>query len=89
MSGEAAEDMAEDMKETRAEAVADRLLALIESRGGSWYGSERLSETAHSLQCAALAERHGASPALIAAALLHDIGHLLDGAAEDDADRGL
>ncbi|MDA0702069.1 MAG: HD domain-containing protein [Proteobacteria bacterium] len=79
---------AEDMMATRAEEIADRLLALIEARGGGWYGLERINEAAHSLQCAALAERHGAPTALIAAALLHDIGHLLDGAAEDDADRG-
>lgn len=88
MSGDAAEGMAAGMKQTGAEAVLDRLLALIEARGGSWYGAERLSETAHSLQCAALAERHGAPPALIAAALLHDIGHLLEGATEGDAEHG-
>jgi phosphonate degradation associated HDIG domain protein len=76
------------MTEAQAEAVADRLLAVIETRGGGWYGSERINEEAHSLQCAALAERHGASPAMIAAALLHDIGHLLEGAAEDDAEHG-
>ncbi len=32
----------------------------------------------HALQCAHAAERHGAADALIAAALLHDIGHALD-----------
>jgi gamma-butyrobetaine dioxygenase len=41
------------------------------------------------LQTAALAQREGASEALIAAALLHDVGHLLHGRDEDIAARGL
>jgi predicted HD phosphohydrolase len=36
-----------------------------------------VSQTEHALQCAALAEAEGAAPALVAAALLHDAGHLL------------
>jgi gamma-butyrobetaine dioxygenase len=31
----------------------------------------------HALQCAALAQASGAAPGLVAAALLHDVGHLL------------
>ena len=37
----------------------------------------------HMLQAGALAEAAGADPALVAAALLHDIGHLLGEAGED------
>ncbi len=40
---------------------------------------EEVTELAHGLQCAALARREGASDAAIAAALLHDVGHLLIG----------
>ena len=40
---------------------------------------EQVTELVHGLQCAALARRDGASDALIAAALLHDVGHLLIG----------
>jgi predicted HD phosphohydrolase len=38
----------------------------------------------HMLQAGALAEAAGAEPALVAAALLHDIGHLVVGKAEED-----
>ncbi len=48
-------------------------------RGGDRdYGSDRVSQLAHALQCARQAERSGATPALVAAALLHDIGHLIN-----------
>ncbi len=39
--------------------------------------SESVTQTEHALQCAALASSAGADDALVAAALLHDIGHLL------------
>lgn len=40
---------------------------------------EAITELEHGLQCAACARRDGASDAVIAAALLHDVGHLLVG----------
>jgi predicted HD phosphohydrolase len=40
---------------------------------------EDITELAHALQCAELAAAEGASASLIAAALLHDVGHLLIG----------
>ena len=55
----------------------DRLLQLMEREGSAWYGRERVTQLAHSLQTARLAEGEGAPPALVAAALLHDVGHLL------------
>jgi phosphonate degradation associated HDIG domain protein len=45
-------------------------------RGAAAYG-ERVSQLAHALQAAQQAEREGADEALVAAALLHDIGHLV------------
>jgi predicted HD phosphohydrolase len=39
---------------------------------------EAVTQLDHALQCAALATRDDADDALIAAALLHDIGHLLE-----------
>lgn len=45
--------------------------------GGERY-DEEVTQTDHALQCAALARRDGADDALVAAALLHDVGHLLD-----------
>lgn len=55
---------------------------LYAARGGLNYG-EGVTQLEHALQCAALAEEQAAPPALVAAALLHDVGHLL--VSEDDA----
>lgn len=55
----------------------DELLDLIDAQGTGWYGQERVTQAAHALQCARLAERERVAPSLIAAALLHDVGHLL------------
>ena len=54
----------------------DEIFRLFEVRGEAAYGGEAVSQTQHALQAAALAERAGASPLLVAAALLHDVGHL-------------
>jgi phosphonate degradation associated HDIG domain protein len=54
----------------------DEIERLYAARGGLTYG-EDVTQMEHALQCAALAETSGAAPGLIAAALLHDIGHLL------------
>lgn len=58
----------------------DEIVALFDTWGDDRY-DEELSQRDHALQTAALAEAHGADDALVAAALLHDIGHLLDLAA--------
>jgi phosphonate degradation associated HDIG domain protein len=67
----------------------DQITALFNTRGAVQYGAEAISQQQHALQCAQLAEQAGGSPQLIAAALLHDLGHLLpmtatgDGASDD------
>lgn len=48
----------------------------------------RLSNAAHMLQAAAAAEAAGANDSLIAACLLHDIGHWLHGGPADAAAQG-
>jgi phosphonate degradation associated HDIG domain protein len=55
----------------------NEILDLYETRGARMYGSEPVSQTEHALQCAMLAAQGGASAELIAAAFLHDVGHLL------------
>jgi len=55
----------------------DDILRLYETRGARMYGSEPVSQTEHALQCAMLASEGGASAELIAASLLHDVGHLI------------
>jgi phosphonate degradation associated HDIG domain protein len=69
-------------------SVLDDIRAAFAKRGGDTYG-EGVSQLEHALQCAACAERDGASPALIAATLLHDIGHLLHDLPQDIADQGI
>jgi phosphonate degradation associated HDIG domain protein len=54
-----------------------RIASLFENHGTAYYGGEAISQTAHALQCAQLAEQAGDPEALIVAALLHDIGHLM------------
>jgi len=66
----------------------DELRAAFARRGRDTYG-EGVSQLEHALQCAACAERDGASAALIAATLLHDIGHLIHDLPQDIADHGV
>jgi phosphonate degradation associated HDIG domain protein len=61
---------------TVAQSV-DEVLALYERWGANRY-DEELSQLSHALQTAALAQEAGAADELVAAALLHDVGHLLD-----------
>jgi predicted HD phosphohydrolase len=66
----------------------DQLDLLFAQHGSSSYeGLRREPVTAlqHALQCAQLAEWANASPALVAAALLHDIGQFIPAAATADA----
>ena len=53
------------------------IASLFENHGTAYYGGEAISQTAHALQCAQLAEQAGDPAPLIIAALLHDIGHLM------------
>lgn len=69
--------------------VFDEIKALYADRGSAAYFGEAVTQTEHALQTAHLAEADGASPTLVVAALLHDIGHLLHRAGEDIAERGI
>ncbi|MDX2282967.1 MAG: HD domain-containing protein [Bacteroidia bacterium] len=68
--------------------VAD-VLTLFRERGGSLYGGEAVTQLEHALQSAWLARQAGAKPSLIAAALLHDVGHLLHDLPDDAPDQGI
>ncbi len=67
----------------------DEIFALLESGGGEAYFGEPVTVLEHSLQAAWFVQRKGSDGALIAAALLHDVGHLLHSEGEDVAARGL
>jgi phosphonate degradation associated HDIG domain protein len=75
-----------------AHDLISRIEAMFERHGAERYESgtcDSVSQLEHALQCAALAEAAGAEAPLITAALLHDVGHLLDGVRGDEAVRGI
>jgi gamma-butyrobetaine dioxygenase len=57
--------------------IVDEIIQILESRGGQAYCGEPVSQLDHALQAASLARESGADDSLVAAALLHDLGHLL------------
>lgn len=56
----------------------DTIFQILRTAGHRHYGESAVTQLEHAVQCAMLAEREGASPALVTAALLHDIGHLVN-----------
>lgn len=76
------------MPHLTAETFVDDLLGLFARLGARRYG-EDVSQLDHALQTAHHARTDRASVALVAAALLHDVGHLLDKRGENAAERGL
>jgi phosphonate degradation associated HDIG domain protein len=68
--------------------IVDEIVDLYARRGNASYG-EGVSMNEHGLQAALLAEQEGQGQAMVVAALLHDIGHLLHDLPEDVADQGM
>jgi len=66
--------------------IIDEIAAIFDRRGGEAYLGERVSMRDHMLQAAYSAEQSGASDEVVVAALLHDVGHLVNDVA--DAQRG-
>lgn len=69
--------------------IVDEILQLLCERGNSQYGDEAVSQVEHALQTATLAQENDADSALVTAALLHDVGHLLHDLPNDAPDRGI
>jgi len=67
-----------------SETVVDQIVELLETAGQSAYFGEPVTQLEHALQCAQLARDAGGDEEMIIAALLHDIGHLLDGEGQRD-----
>ena len=63
-------------------SVSDEVLALYQARGSGAYFGERVSMTEHGLQAAYFAQLESAPTVLVIAALLHDVGHLLEAVPE-------
>jgi len=57
--------------------------------GNRAYSGEPVTQLEHALQSAAFAEADGAAEPLVAAALLHDIGHLVNDLGESPSERGI
>ena len=55
----------------------EQIFELFESKGKEAYRGEPVSQAAHALQAAFFAGQEQAPNTLVAAALLHDVGHLL------------
>jgi len=64
-------------------------MEIFEAKGSESYFGEPVSQLEHALQAAYYAERENAPDWLVAAALLHDIGHLLHDMPEHVADLGI
>ena len=64
----------------------ETIATLYGRRGGEVYFGEQVSMLEHGLQAAYFARNEGASPALVLAALLHDVGHLVENVPDDIAD---
>lgn len=65
----------DDPYEFAATGPVDALARLFEGEGSAEYFGEAVTQAGHMLQAGALAEAAGAPAHLVAAALLHDIGH--------------
>ena len=69
--------------------MIERVITLFKAKGDRAYEGEGVSQLEHSLQSAHLAEQAGAPRELVCAALLHDVGHLLNDRGETPTLRGI
>jgi [1-hydroxy-2-(trimethylamino)ethyl]phosphonate dioxygenase len=67
----------------------DHIAGLLTLKADGAYGLSAVNQRQHALQAAWLAEKTGCSDALIAASLLHDIGHLVHDLGENPAEAGI
>jgi phosphonate degradation associated HDIG domain protein len=63
--------------------------ALFDTKGARMYSGEPVTQLEHALQTARLAQDSGADPALVVAALLHDLGHLVNDQGDTPTARGI
>ncbi|WP_323123380.1 phosphonate degradation HD-domain oxygenase [Burkholderia alba] len=67
----------------------DDIRTLFDRHGDTAYSGEPVTQREHALQSALLAEQAGAADELVVAALLHDLGHLLNHQGETPTERGI
>lgn len=66
-----------------------QLIEILQTRGQARYDGEEVSQLQHALQAATLALNEDAPASLVAAALFHDIGHLVHDLGEHASAQGL
>jgi phosphonate degradation associated HDIG domain protein len=69
--------------------VVTEIQGLLEGKAEGRYGLSHINQQQHALQAAWLAEQAGHGDAMITAALLHDVGHLVHNLGENPADEGV
>ncbi len=67
----------------------DELADVYEGRAGRPYGLSEVNQRLHAVQAAWHARQQGGSPCLVAAALLHDVGHMVHDLGEHPAAAGI
>jgi phosphonate degradation associated HDIG domain protein len=77
------------VKSLTVEQGLARIEALFATLGQRAYSGEPVSQLEHALQSAVFAQADGAAEPLVAAALLHDIGHLVNDEGETPSERGI
>lgn len=58
--------------------IVQQVIDVFQQRGMEMYGSEAVTQLQHAIHAALLAQNEGAESSLVVAALLHDIGHIMD-----------
>jgi len=69
--------------------TVEEIRGLYREHGHVAYSGEPVTQLEHALQSGLLAEEAGADEALVAAAFLHDLGHLLNRQGETPSARGI
>ena len=69
--------------------IVSDIQALLEGKAEGRYGLTFINQQQHALQAAWLAEQEARGDALVTAALLHDIGHLVHNLGDNPADAGI
>lgn len=78
-----------DALELTRDTIVPFLAEIFEKNASGEYLGEPVTIGAHMLQCAQLAEQAGASDEVVAAALLHDVGHFTHEFESDAADHDI
>jgi predicted HD phosphohydrolase len=72
-----------------AQDAVTALAELLEGKGRRRYGLSDVNQLQHALQAAMLVEQAGCNAALVTAALLHDVGHMVHNLGENPAEEGI